>query len=150
MVRNLLNGALSGALATVAMSAVMLAGEQAGLMREHPPKHITRAILPGHRHRPKRGEKPLSLLAHFGFGTSAGALFGILCREREPGIPLGLGYGLAIWIASYEGWVPSMGILPPISQDEPGRPAVMAAGHLVYGTTLVLMNRLLRPSTQHP
>jgi hypothetical protein len=143
MMRNLAEGALSGVLATAAMSAVMLAGDRAGLMGEHPPKRIARAALPGHRHRPKPGEGVLGAVAHFAFGAASGALFAVTMDGREPRLPLGVAYGLAIWAVSYQGWVPGLGIMPPVHRDRPGRQVVMAAGHVVYGTVLLLvLNRL--------
>lgn len=145
MIRRLVCGAACGALSTLAMSAVMLAGQKAGLMPGQPPKHIVRAALPGHRHRPKPGEKALGAAAHLGFGTASGALFGLLAGERVPRVPAGVAYALLIWLGSYEGWVPALNILPPVSRDPaPGRPAVMAAAHVVYGATLVLALRALR------
>jgi hypothetical protein len=144
--RGLVAGGASGVVATVAMSAVMLAGEKAGLMEGQPPRHIVRAVLPGHKRRPKQGEKPLGIAMHFAFGTTMGALFGLLSRGHRTPIPYGIGYGLAVWLASYEGWLPSMGILPPVSEERrAGRPLVMAAAHVVYGATLVAaMNRMSR------
>ncbi|MEU4829494.1 DUF6789 family protein [Streptosporangium sp. NPDC023615] len=146
MFRDLVRGAASGLLATTAMSAVMLAGDRAGLMPDQPPKRIVRAFMPGHRHRPKQGEKALGTLTHFAFGTACGAAFGVLCRKRRAPVTLGVGYGLAIWAVSYQGWVPMMGILPPISDDRPGRPAVMGAAHVVYGATLALAVNGIRRS----
>ncbi|GAB2444794.1 DUF6789 family protein [Streptosporangium sandarakinum] len=144
-VRNLVRGAVAGAGATAVMSVVMLAGQRAGLMPDQPPKRIARAVLPGHRHRPKPGEKALGTIAHFGFGAACGSLLALLRGGRRAPVTLGAGYGLAIWLVSYQGWVPGFGILPPISGDRPGRPAVMAAGHVVYGTVLaVLLDRLRR------
>ncbi|WP_433242830.1 DUF6789 family protein [Streptosporangium sp. CA-135522] len=141
--RNLVNGAVGGVLATAAMSGVMRAGSRAGLMSDQPPKRIARAFLPGHRHRPKSGEGVLGAITHFGFGAACGALFALACGRRRAPVALGVGYGLAIWLVSYEGWVPRLGILPPISGDRPGRPAVMATGHVVYGAALALaVNRL--------
>ncbi|MFF0310731.1 DUF6789 family protein [Streptosporangium sp. NPDC004379] len=143
--RSLVRGAVAGAGATVMMSVVTLAGQRAGLMPDQPPKRIARAVLPGHRHRPKPGERALGTVAHFGFGAACGSLLALLRRERRVPVTLGVGYGLAIWLVSYQGWVPGFGILPPASGDRPGRPAVMAAGHVVYGTVLaVLLNRLRR------
>ncbi|MET7463167.1 DUF6789 family protein [Nonomuraea sp. NPDC005501] len=143
MLRNLVNGAVGGALATAAMSTVMVAGERAGLMGDQPPKRIVRAILPGHRHRSKPGEGVLGAVAHFGFGVGSGALFGALARGRRVRVPLGIAYGLAIWVASYAGWVPKLGTMPPLHRDRPGRQAVMAAGHVVYGVALAkALNRL--------
>ncbi|MBG0829940.1 hypothetical protein HS041_19415 [Planomonospora sp. ID67723] len=133
---DLVRGGLGGMLATAAMSVVMVAGDLAGLMRDQPPKRITRAFLPGGRYRPKPGEGVLGAVAHVGFGAAGGALFGLLAGERRPPVPVGVGYGLAIWLASYQGWVPGLGILPPISRDRPGRVAVMGAAHVVYGAAL--------------
>lgn len=138
MMRNLVNGVVGGALATATMSAVMVAGQRAGLMGDQPPKRIARAALPGHRRTPKPGEGAVGAVAHFGFGMTAGALLGALARGRHVSLPLANVYALGIWIGSYAGWVPRMGILPPISRDRPDRQAVMAAGHLVYGTTLAI------------
>ncbi|MCW2878727.1 MAG: hypothetical protein JWQ95_2827 [Sphaerisporangium sp.] len=151
MIRNLVNGAVSGVLATAAMSAVMLAGDRAGLMGEHPPKRIVRAMLPGHKRRPKPAEGVLGTVAHFGFGAACGGLFAVVVDGREPRVPLGAVYGLAIWAVSYHGWVPALGILPPVHRDRPGRQAVMAVGHAVYGTALVLaLNRLSRDDRALP
>jgi hypothetical protein len=143
MMRDLMKGAVGGAVATAMMSGVMVAGSRMGLMRDQPPKRIARAALPGHRHRPKPGEGVAGALAHFGFGITAGSLYGVLTRGRRVPATAGIGYALAIWVSSYQGWIPSLGILPPASKDRPGRQAVMIAGHVVYGTVLALtMNRL--------
>ncbi|GES04505.1 hypothetical protein Acor_65730 [Acrocarpospora corrugata] len=123
-------------LATAAMSVVMLAGRRFGVMEEHPPKHITRALMPGPAHRPKPGENVLSFLSHFGFGAVAGSAFAAVARGYRTSAPIGTAYGLAIWLSSYGGWVPSLGILPPISRDYRGRQWVMAVSHVVYGATL--------------
>ncbi|MFI7702054.1 DUF6789 family protein [Nonomuraea sp. NPDC049480] len=136
--RNLVKGAVSGTVATAAMSVVMVAGSRVGLMRDQPPKRIARAALPGHKHRPKAGEGVVGALAHVGFGATAGGLFGLLARGHRIPAAAGVGYALTIWISSYEGWIPSLDILPPISGDRPGRPMVMAMGHVVYGATLAL------------
>ncbi|MBB5085313.1 DUF6789 family protein [Nonomuraea endophytica] len=145
MLRQAAAGAAAGVLATLTMSAVMVAGRRTGLMNEHPPKNIVRAMLPGSKHRPKPGENMLAALAHLGFGAAAGATFGAVAGRHRTSAPAGAGYGLAIWLTSYQGWLPGLDILPPISQDRPGRPAVMAAGHVVYGLTLARALRRLAP-----
>lgn len=145
MIRQLVRGATAGALSTLAMSAVMLAGQKSGLMPGQPPKHIVRAALPGHRQRPKPGERVLGAAAHLGFGATSGAAYALLTRGRGSGVPLGVGYALLIWLCAYEGWVPALNILPPASRDPArGRPVVMAAAHVVYGATLALAVRAMR------
>ncbi|MBB6476584.1 DUF6789 family protein [Sphaerisporangium rubeum] len=144
MIRDAMQGALSGVLATAVMSAAMVAGERAGLMKGgQPPRRIVRAVLPGHDRRPKAGEGLLGAVAHVGFGATAGALFSLLADRRHARLPTGVVYGLAIWGVSYQGWVPKLGVVPPIHRDRPERQAVMAAAHVVYGATLVAgLNRL--------
>ncbi|MFC7650069.1 DUF6789 family protein [Streptosporangium lutulentum] len=151
--RDLAEGALGGVLATAVMSAVMLAGDRAGLMGEHPPQRIARAALPGPMHRPKPGEGVLGAAAHFAFGAACGALFAVTVGGRESRPSLGAAYGLAIWIVSYQGWVPGLGIMPPIHRDRPERQAVMAAGHVTYGVVLsFVLNRLRHDGrrSRHP
>ncbi|MFJ2032818.1 hypothetical protein [Streptosporangium sp. NPDC087985] len=128
------------------MSVVMPAGRRIGVMEEHPPKHITRDLLPGPAHRPKPGENVLSFLSHFGFGAVAGSAFAAMTRDHRTSAPIGTAYGLAIWLASYGGWVPSLGILPPVSRDYPGPPA----GHGGQPRRLRHDSHLHVETPQHP
>lgn len=136
MIRNLLRGAAAGATATTAMSTVMLAGDKLGLMRDQPPKRVVRGLLPGHPRTPKPGEKTLAAVSHLSFGSGAGALLGAVTRGGGVPAPVGAAYGLAIWLASYQGWVPAIGALPPAHRDDRGRQVVMIAAHVVYGVVL--------------
>ena len=123
------------------MSAVMAGAKQFGLMGEMPPEKITASLLrrtpisPSEEH-----QDALATLLHFGFGSAAGALFGVIAPRRLIArIPLGMGYGAAIWGVSYMGWVPAFGIMPHAAHDRRDRQMVMLAGHLVYGTALALL-----------
>ncbi|MFF3669985.1 hypothetical protein [Microtetraspora malaysiensis] len=139
MLRMLVRGAAGGALATVALTAVSLAGDQAWLMRDRPSGRVA----PGPP--PRRRARPTESLTHFGFGVASGAVLCALSRGRA-GLPLGVGYALAAWAASQRGWVPRIGILPPDARDDSSRTAVLAAGHVVYGMVLVAtVNHLSRP-----
>ena len=141
--RRMSAGALGGLLATGAMSVVMVAGRRMGLLGEHPPKRIIRAVLPGSRHRPKPGENSLAALSHFAFGAAAGSAFALATRRHRPSPSIGAAYGLTIWLTSYQGWVPALGALPAVPRDRTSRQAVMVAGHIVYGVTLACaLNRL--------
>ncbi len=133
----LIDGIRDGAIATAAMSAVMLAGDRAGLMPEPPPTTITRDALE------EVGVDRPALIAvaapaaHLAFGALGGALYVALRRVLPgPGWLLGILFGLSVWAVSYKGWIPGLGILPPPEHDRPGRPAVMIAAHVVYGIVL--------------
>src|SRR5690242_1472705 len=63
MMRNLVNGAVGGALATAVYSAMLMAADRAGLLEEPPPRRFARLNLPG-RDKPRRGENVLGTIAH--------------------------------------------------------------------------------------
>jgi hypothetical protein len=127
-------GALAGVLATVPMTAVMLGAQRLGLLGEAPPKKITEDLLD-----PPPGTKlAATAVTHLGFGGMAGALFGALRRPRSTvrAAVEGVAFGTAVWAASYAGWVPALGILPPPDEDRADRQATMLVAHWVYGATL--------------
>ena len=141
----LIDGGIGGAIATVAMSAVMIAGDRTGFMGEQPPTAITRfALGEAGVERPSVAASRIAPFTHLAFGALGGAVFGLL-RRLVPGVPgglLGVGFGLAVWAVSYKGWIPALGILPPPEDDRPGRPVVMVVAHVVYG---LVLGRLVRP-----
>jgi uncharacterized membrane protein YagU involved in acid resistance len=85
-----------------------------------------------------------TVAAHFAYGTAAAAPYLLV----EPFIPLpkglrGAGYGLAVWAASYAGWLPAIGTLPPPHRRPRGRNVLLIASHLVWGAaTEVVTNAL--------
>lgn len=139
--RGLLTGALGGAFGTAAMSGVMLAAQQAGLMHAQPPEAITAAALNATGVRPRNAQTQdvLAGLFHLAFGVGAGSVFGVRHRAgsmRVHPVIGGIAYATLVWAASYQGWVPALGIMPPASRDEPGRPPTMVLAHWVYGAVL--------------
>jgi hypothetical protein len=143
-VKAIVDGIVGGGIGTAGMSAFMLAAEKAGLMGEHPPDLIAGAALEamGIHQRDEEKQDALAVLLHFGFGIGMGALFGLVHRRlpfRVPAALHGLLYGTLVWAASYQGWVPALGIMPPASDDRPDRPRAMLVAHWVYGAILGLV-----------
>lgn len=149
-------GAAVGAVATVPMSALMLAAQRAGLMGTQPPRRITdEAIEAVDEVADEEDVNPsestrrgLTALNHLGFGAAAGVPFVLLHRLLPTQVPreaVGAVYALGVWASAYLGWVPALGIMPPADEDRPDRPASMIAAHLVYGSVLGAGVRLLRP-----
>ena len=141
----MLRGPLAGTLATIPMSAVMLiAGRVVG---RQPPETIVcsavEAVTGSQASRPVAGL--LTSLAHLGFGAGVGAGYVLLPRSSPP-LLRGVGTSLVVYLVSYQGWVPALGILPPASRDRPGRVTVMLTAHVVFGTVMALVeDRLSRP-----
>lgn len=148
-------GAAAGAVATVAMSACMLAAQKAGLMGRQPPAHIVRAATGRKVDGPPLSA--LSIAAHLGFGSATGAVYAVATvtgprsgtwRRPSADPRTGMAFGLAVWAVSYAGWVPALGILDPPSEDRLGRPTSMAAAHVVYGAVLGRLLSVGRPQSR--
>jgi hypothetical protein len=122
------------------MSAVMLAGQYLGWMKEQPPEVLSEEtleradmlegrsfeVVPG-----VRGGEPLRFRRRRGRSLSPAAKG----DAEASGGAYRDAFGLGIWGASYRGWIPAMNILPP--EQYPGRRGtlMMIAAHVVYGTT---------------
>ena len=145
VVGSLLVGATAGALSTVAMSAVMLGAKRAGISGELPPERITRKAIDAISAEPPGAHNVAAIasVAHHAFGAFAGALFGLLTMRTgaargSPAIAAfaGMIYATGIWLVSYQGWVPALGIMAPASRDRRGRVVTMLAAHWVYGAVM--------------
>jgi len=140
-VGNLGAGAVAGTLATGLLSAVMVGAKRSGLMGQMPPETITAHFLDrlGWHHRSGKTQDSLAVVTHFGFGAASGSLFAVIQRRLRPPVPpvaAGMVFATGVWLVSYQGWVPALGIMAPASRDRPGRPQSMLVAHLVFGAVL--------------
>lgn len=134
------HGLTSGALATLPMTAVMFAAQKLGLLGKMPPAKITEDMLARGGVTATRTERrALTTLMHLGFGAGCGALYSLL----RPGRPSparaaveGAAFATAVWGASYAGWIPALGILPPPEDDRKDRQVTMVVAHWVFGAVL--------------
>lgn len=146
-----LAGALAGLVAAVPMTATMVILHRRlpkPLRYELPPRQITGRVAEGlgraDRSMPEYALTWSSLAAHFGYGALTGALYPLVARRVGPGPVPGALYGIAVWAASYMGWVPAAGILQPATRQPAPRRRLMLTAHLVWGaTTALVSSRLL-------
>lgn len=142
-------GAIGGLLATVPMTAVMTTLFQKLQPPQQyplPPREITEVVVDRITHR-NIGDRPLtylSLIAHFAYGAATGALYPLFCRRPQRPIDDGATFGLAIWAASYLGWLPAAHILRPATQHPPARNVLMLVAHMVWGASTVVIGETLR------
>lgn len=140
VIRKLGEGLAGGALATVPMTATMFAAQKLGRMGKQPPQQITDVMLDkADVTAPRRERRVLAGIAHFAFGAGAGALFALV----RPGRPTlaraaieGAAFATGVWAASYAGWVPALGIMPPPQRDRTDRQVSMVIAHWVFGAAL--------------
>lgn len=153
MWNKLLRGAAGGLAGTLAHSAVMLAGRALGLGGKLPPKAITDELVeslgvdPGEHTR-----AGLAVVNHIAMGATTGALFGLVQppMSRRKSMLAGAAYGLAVWVASYEGWVPHvLGALPRAHRDRWDRQAYLFAAHVAFGAALGAVTARPQPEEPH-
>ena len=138
----LLSGAVAGFIGTAPMTACMVIGWQ--LLPAHekyplPPRQIVSELTERLEIEDELSEGQLvaaSLLSHFGYGALFGSLYGRL-ETRIALLPSikGMLAGLALWIGSYLGWLPALGILPPATRHPWRRNLLMIVAHMVWGLT---------------
>jgi uncharacterized membrane protein YagU involved in acid resistance len=132
-------GAVGGTLATVPMTAVMVALHRRLSPAEQfplPPREITQQVAQRaglDSHLAERQRTDLSLLAHFGYGAATGALQAVLFPKPRHPLLQGSAYGLAVWAISYLGWIPAAGILRPATEHPRRRRRLMLLAHIVWG-----------------
>ncbi|MDQ0303619.1 hypothetical protein [Ancylobacter polymorphus] len=125
-------GALAGMAATLPMTMAMRrlhARLPAAQRYPLPPREITAKL-------PLLGLTPptATLVHHFAYGSAAGAIFGLLPpRHARLAGPF---FGVGVWVASYLGWLPLMGVLRPATVHPAPRNTLMLAVHLVWGAGL--------------
>ena len=82
---------------------------------------------------------------HYAFGTTIGALYGVLAGFQKPGrLGWGLPFGAAIWLVAHVITVPALCLSKPITRLPPGTETIEFCSHLVYGVVVDDVRRTLR------
>ena len=147
----LLLGATAGFLGTIPMTIFMLAmhrflpkWQQYAL----PPQEITdelanRADL--EKHMDKKERLSAALVSHFGYGATMGAIYSLISKRIPlPYLLKGTIFGLVVWVASYLGLLPALGISQSADEEPVRRNLLMIAAHVVWGSTTGILADMLR------
>jgi uncharacterized membrane protein YagU involved in acid resistance len=90
---------------------------------------------------PDDAAKDITTAAHFAYGAATGALIAA-ANPRIDKVTGGMA-GVTVWLASYMGWIPGVGILKPATAHPPRRNLLMVAAHIVWGTATATAMREL-------
>jgi hypothetical protein len=144
-----LTGAASGFGATIILSGLREVLRRLGVIYKTAPMQIVdrleesalvKDLSPAAQH-------ASSLAAHLGYGTAAGAVFGVLRSERcEPATELSVGValGVLLWGVGWAGWLPILGVQrAPWHQGTPRVALLPIADHAAFGAAWGLLRRLL-------
>lgn len=104
---------------------------------------ISRSIL--HRDLTAQEKKVAGPAVHYGFGSSAAAIYGAAV-ELAPAARTawGLPFGAAVWLGAHVITVPALGLSQLVTESTPGEEAVEFSAHLVYGAVVESIRYLLR------
>jgi len=148
-------GGLAGFVATMPMTAAML------IMHRFLPKHEQQPLPPRKitlraarradvaRHLDHQERTSATMAAHFGFGSTAGSLYGVACSQGvRPGAATGILYGLLVWAGSYLGFLPAAGLHESATDDAPNRTLLMIVAHVVWGAALGSLMSILQSNEE--
>ena len=137
-------GLICGVCATGPMSAVMIALHRRLPEPEKyplPPREITEKIaleLGSKNELSSPARSALSWLAHFGYGGAAGVIYANSPSSMSPAIR-GPIFGMIVWLTSYFGLLPALGILRSAEKHPARRNGLMILAHLIWGWMLGLL-----------
>jgi uncharacterized membrane protein YagU involved in acid resistance len=142
--------AFAGFVGTVAMTLAMAAmhrrlpPEQQGPL---PPRQITMAAAEHIRMKDRMAERSrftTTMVLHFGYGTAVGAFYAPLgARAAGPAWLKGMAFGVLVWIFSYLGWVPIVGLLSPATRHPAERNCLMITAHLIWGAVIAAVTETM-------
>ncbi len=96
---------------------------------------------------PKIAEMVAANALHFSYGASGGALYALLRPRSKNPLLEGTALGLGIWAVGYLGWLPAVGLLPPVTEQKPMQIFSPVWQHALYGIVTVAAYRRLKNST---
>jgi hypothetical protein len=129
-------GALRGAIASMAMTGMREFTRHVNLLEEPPPEAIVRQKLVGRFRSVQRGPRRAQAeIAHWSFGAAAGAVFATLPRALRRGAWSGPLYGLLVWTSFELGIAQLLGLSQARRLRKLDRLA-LAGDHLLYGFLL--------------
>jgi len=82
-----------------------------------------------------------------GYGLAAGAIYGAI--RPHPGNLLvdGTVLGLGVWAVGYLGWLPALGLMPPVQRQEAEQVAGPIVQHVIFGVATVAAYQWLHDLT---
>ena len=127
----LLVGAVAGIVGTMAMTQAMRRLHAKLPAKERypltPREIVDSAVEPA----AEASGRDLAVAGHFAYGAACGAL--LAAANPRMGTRAGAAAGAAIWLGSYMGWIPALGVLAPATRHPLRRNALMISVHFVWG-----------------
>jgi hypothetical protein len=150
LLRTAAGGALGGFLATIPMTAVMVAGQRAAGYGRLPPEALVTNAIDDAESLEDLDDVEVEATwraAHLAAGAAFGVAYSLLFRPLTRILPRPLSgalFALLVWRISYQNVAPALELMPPADSDDEARQKTNVAAHLVYGATLGWLTGRLR------
>lgn len=85
-------------------------------------------------------EQKAAMAAHLAYSAGSGALYGLIRRHTD-GVPAPLAgaiFGVGVWAAAFEGWMPALGIMEATTDLPPLKRPPDILGHVIFGVATAL------------
>jgi uncharacterized membrane protein YagU involved in acid resistance len=146
LISDLLKGVIAGLTATAPMTLTMEAMHRRLPPTQRyplPPRRIAMEVAEGlgvERRLDESERIALAMALHFAYGAACGGVYGAIAKRLPlPPTVKGAAFGLAVWAASYAGWLPATGVFPPARTQPRRRNTLMIVAHLVWGASAGLL-----------
>ncbi|HZR41457.1 MAG TPA: DUF1440 domain-containing protein [Ktedonobacteraceae bacterium] len=145
-----LKGVLAGFLGTIPMTVFMLATQRFlphGQRYALPPEIITKEL--AHRAKVKQHMSKMQILAvtlisHFAYGAAMGGLYSLSGMQgRRSSLAKGGLFGFIVWVGSYFGLLPILGMTEAGQREPLRRNMMMMVAHLIWGSAMGLLAEIL-------
>jgi hypothetical protein len=84
-----------------------------------------------------------------GYGLTFGALYAALQPTGGPVLKDGLVLDVTAWAVGYLGWLPALGLMPPVWKQRPAQIVNALVQHAVYGLATVAVYERLQKRGEH-
>jgi hypothetical protein len=79
-----------------------------------------------------------------GYGMTAGTLYALLRPDAGDLVVDGVALGVGTWAAGYLGWMPALGLMPSITEQDTMEVAGPIVQHMLFGIVTVAIYQWLR------
>ncbi|GAC1390832.1 MAG: hypothetical protein NVS4B11_09950 [Ktedonobacteraceae bacterium] len=144
-------GAIAGTLGTLPMTIFMFSTQRflpKGQRYDLPPELITKELAElAHvkQHMNKAQILAATTVSHLGYGAVMGALYSLVGKRLPFASPLnGLLFGVLIWVVSYQGLLPLLGLSESAPGETTRRNLMMVAAHVIWGAVTGVVAEVLK------
>jgi hypothetical protein len=92
---------------------------------------------------PEQAHKLAAASLPLGYGATSGLLYALVRPHARSVLLEGTALGVAVWAAGYVGWLPALGLMPPLTEQQPKQIAAPLLQHVAFGLVVASLVKAL-------